>query len=103
MKALSLIFILLCFSICNTSNAVMMDGYATCGQWVSEGGWAHKSDRAWILGYLSGKAASTGEDVLRNTDKESIALWMDQYCKNNPLNDTADGARTLFKELIKRH
>lgn len=84
-----------------SANAAYIRGMTSCGKWTSD-----KQDmtirhgqRMWLLGYLSGVSDIVDTDVLKNTDVESIALWMDNYCQTNPLKDTSDGAAKLFKEL----
>ena len=47
-------------------------------------------------------AAASGTDALRDTDAASIELWMDNYCKANPLKRVDDGGDDLFIELKKR-
>ena len=39
-----------------------------------------------------------GVNILEN---ESVYLWMDNYCRNNPLKDMDDGAESLFWERIR--
>ena len=63
--------------------------------------------KSWLMGYISGlsmelNATILKVDVLKDTDAESLFLWMDNYCKTNPLNTLSDGELELFVELIKR-
>ena len=60
------------------------------------------SDHAALLGYLSGAAKYSGVDILQNADTESLYLWMDVYCSNNPLQKIYIGADSLFTELEKK-
>lgn len=76
-----------------TAGAVLIRGAGTrgCGEWVAarRGGTASSAGavnmEGWILGYLSGNADALNIDILRNVSAESIFLWMDNYCKANPL------------------
>jgi hypothetical protein len=87
------------------AQAVIVRGMPSCGTWVQTrqaGDMASIGNRLWLIGFLSGVAAGTQKDLLKTTDNDSITLWMDNYCRANPLNDLEDGAETLAKELMKR-
>ena len=79
-------------------------GLPSCGTWVKER--AAKSDlyeRTWLLGYLSGIALGAnqnfwGQQGVNSLDNESVHLWMDNYCRANPLKDVGDGGIALFLE-----
>lgn len=87
-----------------TASAVTIRGVQSCGDWVQErnsnnfGG-----DQIWLVGYMSGIARGTGKDFLIGTDNPSIFLWMDNYCRQNPLKNMADGGDDLFQELKKKN
>jgi hypothetical protein len=74
----------------------------SCGEWVVH---REKSDTlalsnaSWLLGYLSGLAASGGKDFLSATGNASIYKWMDAYCRANPLRDVSSGGNALAAEL----
>ncbi len=79
-------------------------GIPDCGEWVRSQttGTQKHSDRAWLLGFLSGL---NQDDVYKDAlDKVSSAaqiyLWMDNYCKNNPLEKVSKGAFKLYGELL---
>ena len=87
------------------AEALQIRGFTSCGTWVKEtqeDGWGIVTSRMWLLGYLSGKASGSGKDVLRGTDNDSIFLWVDNYCKANPLKDIGDAGAALFSELAKK-
>jgi hypothetical protein len=84
---------------------ILGSGVYTCGKWVAE----RESDGkpllvkwGWVLGYLSGLASASQRDVLAPVDADSIALWMDNYCRAHPLDHVEFAARTLFDELSAR-
>lgn len=98
-------------------DAVSVRGGRSCGEWVADQEKAKRSgadasslvatanasaDEAWLLGYLSGFAIGTGKDVLNETHPKSVSLWMDNYCKANPLDPVSKGARSLAIELAER-
>lgn len=81
-------------------------GAVACGTWVKsrqDGPTATIYARGWLLGYLSGKSSANGlPGILKTTPPESLYLWIDNYCKSNPLKDTDDAAEPLFLELLKK-
>jgi hypothetical protein len=82
--------------------ALTVRGASSCGDWVAERD--KKSigtfgNEAWLLGYLSGIATVTNTSFLKGTDNPSLFLWMDNYCRENPLSDLSDGGSKLYLEL----
>jgi hypothetical protein len=101
--AVSLMLLLVLFS--STAAAVITMARPSCGQWVKErtpDGRTAQSYRFWLLGYVSGMAVSSGTDALRDTDNASIELWMDNYCRANPLKSVDEGGAALFNELAQK-
>lgn len=81
-------------------------GVPDCGKWVAE---RTASQKAWLLGFLSG--LNTLHDAAGNNPKDPLDgvssanqayLWMDNWCKANPLKDVADGGGQLFLELMRK-
>jgi hypothetical protein len=83
---------------------VTIRGVQSCGTWVKER--AAKRDifeTAWLLGYLSATAAALRQDFwgrqgVNSLDSESVYLWVDNYCRANPLRSLGDAAVVLFIE-----
>jgi hypothetical protein len=74
-----------------------------CGEWLRERQSKEKhAEQSWMLGYLSGLAVGTKRDFLRGTSSEALKLWVDNYCKVNPLNNLGVAGAELAKELIKQ-
>jgi hypothetical protein len=74
-------------------------GNYDCGEWFTR-----PQAKAWLLGYLSGlDAALTTETTASTLEKLNSAgqayLWMDNYCKTNPLKMINSGAISLYLEL----
>jgi hypothetical protein len=88
-------------------------GAESCGVWVKDREDESRGRSAgstlnitWLLGYLSGLSAATGKDFwdkpnVNSLDNESVALWMDNYCRANPLKGVAEGANGLFLERTR--
>ena len=78
-------------------------GATSCGAWISEADPEIRNiNRTWVVGFLSGLASGTETNVLQGTDNPSIFLWMDNYCRKEPLSRTSAGARALYFELKKQ-
>ena len=100
MKQLTLFFILLVMSA--SSNAVLLLGPYNCGEWFEV-----PASKAWLYGYLSGlnvaHTKAVKPDFLPATTSGSqISLWMDNYCKANPLSNLHEGSLRLYIELMKK-
>lgn len=81
-------------------------GMADCGEWVKSQttGTQKQSDRAWLLGFLSGLNQN---DIYKNalakiSSAEQIYLWMDNHCKANPLKSVGEGGFKLMNELMQK-
>lgn len=88
----------------STAADVTLFGSPDCGAWVKTPSYA---DKAWLMGYLSGlnsglagrsdRKISIKRDPLSKLNSPDQAfLWMDNYCKNNPLKLIAMGAYELY-------
>jgi hypothetical protein len=79
-------------------------GNYDCGQWFV----IREPAKAWLLGYLSGINAMMANDKInydplkKLNSAEQAFLWMDNYCKANPLSSVVDGASDLYLELQKK-
>ena len=95
-----IIFTLLMANFTNASGYQLYGvGVGSCGEWVSErkaGSWHSKGQ--WMLGVIS---AVGYYDIysLKQTDSQAFAVWMDNYCQKNPINQFSDGVYALVKEL----
>jgi hypothetical protein len=86
-------------------DASVVRGASSCGEWVAQ---RKKSDHlalsnaAWLVGFLSGLSLASGKDLLAGRDNAALYSWMDNYCKEHPLQDTASGARVLLEEASRK-
>jgi|LauGreDrversion4_1035100.scaffolds.fasta_scaffold278117_1 hypothetical protein len=107
MKAKLLLAALVAMAASNPVIAQRLIGNVDCGKWVKDQSTTPPNllNRAWVAGYISG--LNIGDEKARNTLKnissaDQIFLWMDNYCKANPLKDVSYGAETLMEELRKK-
>ena len=84
------------------ASALTALGVVSCGSYIRNV--EAKSDQAnyaWMAGYLSGVATALSVDLVKGVDGSSIRLWTENYCRSNPLKNTADAADELAVELSK--
>jgi hypothetical protein len=84
---------------------VVVRGAPSCGLWVQESGKKSIFEmgfKGWLVGYLSGMASMSNDNILQGVDNDSIFLWMENYCRTHPLEDVSDGGEALFNELKSR-
>ena len=80
-------------------------GVPSCAYWLQDrepGGHSSYFNAMWLVGYLSGAAVHSEKDILSTVDSESIAVWMDNYCKANASRNVAEGGEALFNEMARR-
>lgn len=81
-------------------------GDMTCGGWRSTPASYTDARKAallnWVLGFLSGRTAERGDDILNFVEISSIAAWLDDYCARQPLESLIKATFDLEKELIAR-
>ena len=80
--------------------AVTMIGIYDCGEWFNPQ--KRSFAKTWLNGYLSGlsSAQPLGQDVLKkSTSTDQIYLYIDNYCKANPLKNLAHAGNELFLEM----
>ena len=89
------------------ASAVEPMGDTSCGKWVKDRTSGIVKDQlsltSWLIGYLNGIARWSEVDILSNADRESLMVWMDNYCKTNPLESVEHGSFNLSIELIKKN
>src|SRR5690349_9318000 len=82
------------------ADAQMMRGAGaeSCGQWMSYMfGVERQVEVNWVLGFLSAAniLGSEGHDFLKGTDDGAVSVWMDNYCRQHPLDQIAGAANKL--------
>ena len=77
----------------------------SCADWITaRDGKNAQVYEFWLRGYLSGLNMSQDQsiDFLRGIKANSLELWMDKYCRENPLKTIPQGAFQLVKELTEK-
>lgn len=81
-------------------------GKPDCGQWKTD---QKTLTQIWLLGYLSGLNYMWSEMGEKPADPLSALgsadqafAWMDNYCRDSPLETINTGAVALLRELAKR-
>jgi hypothetical protein len=85
------------------AQSITTRGALSCGKWVEQRrpnqvAWGE----TWLDGVLTGQSMAQRVDLLGGVPAESTYLWMDTYCRANPLRSTMDGAAQLVAELKKQ-
>jgi hypothetical protein len=101
-KKLLPIALLLACTFANAQDAIGIDT-PNCGKWVKANDLGQKW---WLIGFLSGLNSAMRQDVksdpLKGSNVEGIYLWMDTYCKANPLSNLFNGGNLLYVELFQK-
>lgn len=78
-------------------------GTFDCGQWVNK----HSPvQNAWLMGYLSGinfaNARINYDPLGAVSSADQVIVWMDNYCRKNPLTELDRAAFVLYMELEQK-
>lgn len=114
MKSLHLLFLSLLLSMAlgyatsATASGIQGAGAIPCGKWVAQRTTGdHHMALAWVMGFMSSynhyvESSSKKNGVFGEIDHNSIALWLDNYCKSNPLESVYSGSYKLVEEMDKK-
>jgi hypothetical protein len=87
-------------------------GAPSCGSWFDNS--MRLQNNWWILGFMSGTESeyriweqhltqkAGPEPLAAIRDGSQVFLWVDKYCKENPLEDLVSAGRLLFLELQEK-
>jgi hypothetical protein len=90
-----------------TANAYSYTGYGigmkSCGHWVQVRNQGNFYDEAqWVLGYLT--AAGYYQSIkLKTIDSAAVLTFMDNYCREKPLEEIEGGAQALVDALVQKN
>jgi hypothetical protein len=88
----------------------MMYGLGTqgCGKYVAATDQAKRGDGqavyqyiTWMSGFMSHASGVNGVDYFKNSDTESVQLWLENYCRAHPLEPFATAVTQLAIALTK--
>ena len=84
-------------------------GMPDCGQWTNK---TRPGSDIWLSGYLNGlnkmfnittnKSSQAYDPLGALSSMDQAFVWMDNWCKANPLSDVDEGAVGLFTELVSK-
>lgn len=84
-------------------------GGASCGEFVSASEATRTGNQQsvysymmWFAGYATMASGQTGIDYFKGTDTKSMQLWLENYCRTNPLAMFNEAAVHLMVELHKK-
>ena len=104
-----LISLFLCL-LSQSAYAEWVRGDPDCGVWVKPETHARElENRAWLIGFLSGTNMAFSLDADRKPfnyfggiTTGQIYLWMDNYCRTNPLSSAMYGVGELMQDRNKK-
>jgi len=84
-------------------------GSKTCGRYVGAREGFRKGNAeerfevqmylSWLDGFATAVSAKQYEDVLKGKDFDAISLWLENYCKHNPLDSFLIASSRLITAL----
>jgi hypothetical protein len=87
---------------------VLGPGGISCGAWLetrrSQGATEVFQVQGWVLGYVSGANAGRNDDTdfLVEPDAEALFAWLDNYCRQHPLDKLTTASNALIHDLTMR-
>lgn len=82
-------------------------GAPDCGEWVNG---TRPGSKIWLSGYMSGlnrmfnisadRSAAAYDPISTLSSMDQAFVWMDNWCRSNPLEGVDSGAQHLLLELI---
>ena len=108
MRQTILAFVFLFITTSAVAGMIKGAGVSTCGAWLryrSSG--LYYGELHWIQGFISSynhyvKTGQNQNGIFGSADGKSIAAWMDNYCRANPLDSVYMGTIVLVDELKRR-
>lgn len=100
------IVVLLFWMLCLSASAEWVRGEPDCAMWLKPDTHARElENKAWLIGFLSGANMTLTLDADRKPfnyfeglTNGQIYLWMDNYCRANPLSSTLYGVGELMQQ-----
>ncbi len=99
--------LLVAFQTPSRADVSVAGGDLDCGLWMR----ARQQNKAnvfesYVLGFLDGISAGEDREFWRGNgqiiSRDSVYLWIDNYCRSNPLSQVVPGVFKLFREPAKK-
>jgi hypothetical protein len=77
----------------------------SCGKYIEErkqiSGVHYAQTSYWVSGYITAYNAWMPDtyDITGDTDQASVMLWLENWCKANPLKNVSNGMELLILEM----
>jgi hypothetical protein len=82
---------------------IVGSGASSCAGWTEARKTSdHDLRLAWVNGYLSAIAVSSGREMLRKIEPAAIIASIDKYCAGHPADQLARAADQLSGELYRK-
>ena len=103
---------LIVMTVSSPAFATRSYGLPDCGQWIKDTGVQRKFNEGWLLGWLSGvnnsmdastpKGQTPPNYLAQTTSANQVILFVDNYCRANPLEDISSAADQLMADLVDK-
>jgi hypothetical protein len=105
MRKMSVVLLLALAASASHGQEISVLGKYDCGQWFNSP--TRENAKTWLNGYLTGANEAwtvfgPSKDPLRAVSPPQAWLWMDNYCRENPLETVLSGGQKLFLEIVDR-
>ena len=83
----------------------VVQGVTSCGKYIEEtknkNGWSYTATLNWVAGYITATNRFMPDtySILGNSDIDSAMLWLENYCRSNPLKSISSGMTDLVIEI----
>ncbi|WP_019447000.1 hypothetical protein [Cupriavidus sp. BIS7] len=105
-KTLAAVAVIVALCAPLASQAFTIRGQPDCGEWVTarqntqRNTFASLRNETWVIGYMSGIVMGAGEkiagDPMGKYSNEQIYLYVDNFCRANPLKRAGDAVIELI-------
>lgn len=105
--AIGIAAVIACSSPARSQDTIHLEGPIDCGLWI-EGRTARTSDvfEGYVIGMLNGLAFGAWREFWEAggtpVSRPAVFLWLDNYCRDNPLRGLSVGIIDLFRERAGR-
>lgn len=81
-------------------------GSISCGEYI-QNKVSHELAKTWVAGFVTGMNAIRSDevsddisvDVMDGADIDAMTLWLDNYCRANPLHKLAQATIVMVEEV----